>query len=82
MAQRDWKCNSGLSGPHSVRRVHILILVLVDIVVEIMERLVTLVPVQVDGVWLRDVGGFERAGHLGHELTEDADAAVPEGRLR
>lgn len=40
----------GFLGPHSVRWVHILVLVLVEIVVEIVERLVTLVPVQVNGV--------------------------------
>lgn len=39
-----------MSGPNSVRWVHILVLVLVDIVVEIVERLVALVPMQVDGV--------------------------------
>lgn len=41
---------SNVTGPNSVRWVHILVLVLVDIVVEIVERLVALVPMQVDGV--------------------------------
>ena len=63
-----------------MRRVHIL--VLVDIVVEVVERLVALVAVQVNGVRLGGVGRLERAGHLRHELAEYADAAVPEGRLR
>ena len=40
-----------------------------------------MVPVEVDGVGLRHVDGVEGAGHRGHELAEDADAAVPEGRL-
>lgn len=39
-------------------------------------------PVQVDGVRLGDFGGGERAADLRHELSEDADAAVPEGGLR
>ncbi len=65
-----------------MRWVHILVLVLVEIVVEIVERLVTLVPVQVNGVRLGHVSGFKRAGHQGHELAEYADAAVPEGWLR
>lgn len=38
--------------------------------------------VQVDGVRLWKVSRFERAGDQRHELPEDADAAVPEGRLR
>lgn len=42
-------------------RVHIL--VLVEIVVEIMQRLVALVPVQVNAVQLGCVGGFERTRH-------------------
>lgn len=72
----------GFPGPNSVRLVHILVLVLVEIVVEIVERLVTLVPVQLDDVCLGHVSGFKCTGHLGHELAEYADAAVPEGRLR
>lgn len=59
----------------------VYILVLVQIVVEVVERLVALVPVEVYGVGLGCVGGFKRAGHQRHELTEDADAAVPEGPL-
>lgn len=58
------------------------ILVLVEIIVEIVERLQTLVSVQVDGVGLGDISGLKRAGDQRHELSEDADAAVPEGRLR
>lgn len=58
------------------------VLVLVEIVVEVVERLQTLVSVQVDGVGLRSIGGFEGAGDQRHELPEDADAAVPEGGLR
>lgn len=68
-----------MGGARSVCWVHIL--VLVEIVVEVVERLQSLLPVQLDGVGLRDVGGFERAGDQRHELSEDADAAVPEGRL-
>lgn len=67
-------------GPNSVRRVHVL--VLVEIVIEIVECLVTLVPVQANGVRVRYFGGFKCAGNQGHELAEYADAAVPEGRLR
>lgn len=63
-----------------MRRVHVL--VLVQVVVEIVERLVALVPAEVNGVGVGGVGGFEGAGHQRHELAEDADAAVPEGRLR
>lgn len=62
-------------------RVHILVLIEI-VVVEVVERLVTLVAVQVDGVGLGRVAGFEGAGDQRHELTEYADAAVPEGRLR
>lgn len=69
-------------GPNSVGWVHILVLVLVEIVIEIVERVVTLVPVQVNGVRLGYVSRFECAGNQGHELAEYADAAVPEGRLR
>lgn len=61
-------------------RVHVL--VLVEIIVEVVERLQTLVSVQVDGVRLWDISRFEGAGDQRHELPEDADAAVPEGRLR
>lgn len=66
-------------GSRSVCRVHVLVLVEV---VEIVERVVPVMPVQVDGVRLGRVGGFERARHQRHELPENADAAVPEGRLR
>lgn len=41
-----------------------------------------MVPMQVDGVGLGYLGRFKSAGHLGHELAEYADAAVPESRLR
>lgn len=63
-----------------MRWVHVL--VLVQVVVEVVERLVTLVSVEVYGVGLGHVDGSERAGHQRHELAEDADAAVPEGLLR
>ncbi|MEQ2227175.1 hypothetical protein ILYODFUR_035073 [Ilyodon furcidens] len=63
-----------------MRWVHIL--VLVQIVVKVVERLVALVPVEVYGVGLWYVSGFKSAGHQRHELAEDADAAVPEGPLR
>lgn len=66
-------------GPNSVRWVHIL--VLVEIVVEIVERLLTLVSVKVDGVG-RYVGGLKCAGNQWHELAKYADAAMPESRLR
>lgn len=59
----------------------VYILVLVQIVVEVVERLVALVPVEVYGVGLGCVSGFKRAGHQRHELAEDADAAMPEGPL-
>ncbi len=36
--------------PNSARCIHILVLVLVEIVVEIVKRMVTLMPVQVNGV--------------------------------
>ena len=67
-------------SPNSVRWVHVLVLVEID--VEIVERLVTLVPVEVNGVCLGYVNRFECTGHQGHELTEYADAAMPEGGLR
>lgn len=56
--------------------------VLVEIVVEIVERMVTLVPVQVNSIRLRYVRRLEHAGNQRHELAEYADAAVPEHRLR
>lgn len=56
--------------------------VLVDIVVKIVERVVALVPVHLNGVGLGHVGWLESAGNQRHELAENADAAVPEGRLR
>lgn len=64
-----------------MRRVHVL--VLVDIVVEVVQRLVALLlPVLVHGVQLRRLRRLEGAGHQRHELAEDADAAVPEHGLR
>lgn len=63
-----------------MRWVHVLVLVEID--VEIVERLVPLVPVQLNGVGLGYVSRFKCTGHQGHELTEYADAAVPEGGLR
>lgn len=57
------------------------IVVLVEIVVVIVQGVVTMVPVQVDGVRLWRVDGFESAWRRGHELAEYADAAVPEGGL-
>lgn len=62
-------------------RVHVL--VLIEIVVEVVQRLVALVvPVQVHGVELRRLRRLKGAGHQRHELAEDADAAVPEHGLR
>lgn len=57
-------------------------MVLVEIVVYIVERMLALMTVQVNGVRIGDVGGLKCAGHLGHELTEYADTVVPKGRLR
>lgn len=62
-----------------MRWVHIL--VLVEIVVEIVERLLTLVSVKVDGVG-RCVSGLKCAGNQWHELAKYADTAMPESRLR
>ena len=57
-------------------------MVLVEIVVEVEQCLLTVVlSVQADRVGVGDLRGFEGAGHKGHELAEDADAAVPEGGL-
>lgn len=64
---------------NSVRWIHVL--VLVEIVVQIVQSLVALMPVEVDGVGLGQVAGFEGAGHQRHELAENADTAVPEGGL-
>lgn len=62
-----------------MRCIHVL--VLVDIVVQVVQRLVALMPVEVDGVGLWQVAGFKSAGHQRHELAENADAAMPEGGL-
>lgn len=69
-----------------MRRVHLPIaVILVELVVQLLESLVvamvTVVTVQVNVVCLGYVDWLERAGHKGHELTEDADTAMPESGL-
>lgn len=56
-------------------------MVLVEIEVVVVQGLVAVVSVQVDGVGLGQVDGFESVGYGGHELAEDTDAAMPEGGL-
>lgn len=57
------------------------VLVLVEVIVVVVQRLVALVSVQVYGVGLGQVGGFKGVGHRRHKLTEDRNAAMPEGGL-
>lgn len=52
---KKWR---GRRRPNSVSCVHVLILVLVKVVVEI-ECVLALVPMQVNGVGLRDFSGFK-----------------------
>ena len=61
--------------------VQFAVVVVVVIVVVVVQGQVAVVPVQVDGVGLGGVCWLEGVGHQGHELAEDADAAVPEGGL-
>lgn len=67
----------------SARRVHLPVaVILVELVVQLLESLVVaMVTVHVNVVRLGYVDRLERAGHERHELTEDADTAMPEGGL-
>lgn len=61
--------------------IDILVVVLINIVVVVVKCLVAVVSVEVDGVGLRYVDGFEGAWNKGHELSEYANTSMPESGL-